>query len=328
MPGVVLIVDDEPISRNTIEAILEGEGYTIEMAENGQQALEKAHSLLPDVILLDVMMPGMSGYEVCRQIRDDNQLAEISIVMVTALDDRDSLLQGLEVGADEFLTKPFDRHELRARLRGITRLNRFRNLKNERARTRQALKDLSTANDDTLKGWALALELRDKETEGHSQRVVELTVHLARALGLSEEDIVTLRRGALLHDIGKIGIPDAILHKPGALNDEEWAIMKEHPDHARNMLQSISYLQSAMDIPYSHHERWNGSGYPRGLKGEEIPLPARLFAIVDAWDALTSDRPYREAWSPAKTSQYLLQQSGILFDPKIVAVFLKLYGGK
>lgn len=328
MPGIVLIVDDEPISRNTIEAILEGEGYTIEMAENGQQALEKARSLLPDVILLDVMMPGMSGYEVCSQIRDDHQLAEISIVMVTALDDRNSFLQGLEVGADEFLTKPFDRHELRARLRGITRLNRFRNLKNERARTRQALKDLSSANDDTLKGWALALELRDKETEGHSQRVVELTVQLARAIGLSEDDIVTLRRGALLHDIGKIGIPDAILHKPGELTDEEWAIMKEHPDHARTMLQSISYLQSAMDIPYCHHERWNGSGYPRGLKGEEIPLPARLFAVVDAWDALTSDRPYRKAWSVEKTSQYLIEQSGILFDPKIVAVFLQMYGKK
>jgi PAS domain S-box-containing protein len=186
--------------------------------------------------------------------------------------------------------------------------------------------ELFHAYDETIEGWSRALDLRDKETEGHTQRVTEMTVKLAQAMGINDSEIVHIRRGALLHDIGKMGVPDAILHKPGALNDEEWQIMRQHPQLAYNMLSPIAYLKPALDIPYCHHERWNGKGYPRGLKGEEIPLVARIFAVVDVWDALSSDRPYREAWPKEKVLEYIRAESGSHFDTKVVGIFIKAIG--
>ena len=184
--------------------------------------------------------------------------------------------------------------------------------------------ELTLAYDTTIEGWAQALELRDRETEGHTRRVADLTVKLAQALGVKSEDLIHIRRGALLHDIGKMGIPDRILLKPGPLTPEEWEIMKKHPVYAWELLSPIKYLRPALDIPYYHHERWDGTGYPRGLKGEEIPLSARIFAVVDVWDALTSDRPYRPAWSQEKALQYIKEQSGHHFDPRVVEKFLGL----
>ena len=184
--------------------------------------------------------------------------------------------------------------------------------------------ELSLAYDDTIEGWARALDLRDKETEGHTQHVADLTLRLAHALGVGDSELVHLRRGALLHDIGKMGIPDGILLKPGPLTEAEWAIMRQHPEYAHQMLAPIAQLHLALDIPYCHHENWDGSGYPRGLKGEAIPLAARLFAVVDVWDALTSDRLYRAAWSPAQARAYLREQAGKLFEPRIVEMFLAL----
>ncbi|HKI54759.1 MAG TPA: HD domain-containing phosphohydrolase [Anaerolineales bacterium] len=323
MSSTVLVVDDEDSGRQTLEAILEGEGYNIEMAENGMQALEKARAILPDVILLDVMMPGMTGFEVCKHVRNDPLLAEIPIIVLTALDDRESLLTALKAGADDFISKPFDRFELRARLLGITRLNRYRKLIEERTNLHEAHTQLLDAYEATIEGWTRALDLRDKETEGHSRRVTEITINLARAYGLNDNELLQVRRGALLHDMGKMGIPDAILHKAGALNDEEWIIMRKHPQFAFEMLNTVEYLKPALDIPYCHHEKWDGSGYPRGLKGEEIPIVARLFAIVDVWDALTSDRPYRAAWKKEDALAYIKDQSGKHFDPKVVDLFLK-----
>ncbi|MBI5750214.1 MAG: HD-GYP domain-containing protein [Nitrospinae bacterium] len=183
--------------------------------------------------------------------------------------------------------------------------------------------ELSLAYDTTIEGWSKALDLRDKETEGHSQRVTEMTVRIARDMGISEEELIHVRRGALLHDIGKMGIPDNILLKPGKLNDEEWVIMRKHPIFAYELLHPISYLRPALDIPYCHHEKWDGTGYPRGLKGEQIPMSSRIFSIVDVWDALRSDRPYRPAWSEEKTLEHIKSLSGIDFDPKVVDVFLK-----
>ncbi len=185
-------------------------------------------------------------------------------------------------------------------------------------------RDLIWAYDATLEGWAKALELRDKETEGHSQRVTEMTMRLARFLGIKDAELVHLRRGALLHDIGKMGIPDSILLKPGPLTEEEWEIMKQHPVYAKEMLSSIPFLSPALEIPYHHHERWDGSGYPLGLKGRAIPLPARIFAVVDVWDALTSDRPYRKRWTQVETLDYIQAQSGIQFDPIVVTTLLDL----
>ena len=323
--SVVLIVDDEYAGRETLQSILEGEGYHLQMAENGPQAIEKAKRFLPDVILLDVMMPGMTGFEVCQRIRSDPEIAEIPIIMLTALDDRESLLAALKAGADDFISKPFDRYELRARLLGITRLNRYKKLLQERTKLQQANAQLLAAYEATIESLSHAMDLRDRETEGHSRRVAELTARLAQAQGMNEDEIVHLRRGALLHDLGKIGIPDDILHKPDRLTNEEWAIMRKHPQFAYSMLYPIEYLRPALDIPYNHHEKWDGTGYPRGLKGEEIPLAARLFAITDVWDALTSDRPYRPAWSEQDARAYIRDQSGRHFDPRVVKLFFEIF---
>jgi len=184
--------------------------------------------------------------------------------------------------------------------------------------------ELFTAYDSTIEGWSRALELRDKETEGHSSRVTNMTLRLATRLGVQEKDLVHVKRGALLHDIGKMGIPDNILSKPTTLNEEEWEIMRMHPVYAFNMLSQIDYLKPALDIPYYHHERWDGSGYPRGLKGRQIPLFARIFMVVDVWDALTSDRPYRKAWSEKDALNYIKENSGRLFDPQVVELFFEI----
>jgi putative nucleotidyltransferase with HDIG domain len=184
--------------------------------------------------------------------------------------------------------------------------------------------ELNLAYNSTLEGWSHALDLRDRETEGHSQRVTEITLHLAKAMSINEADLVHIRRGALLHDIGKLGVPDRILQKPGPLNQEEWAIMQKHPTYAYEMLSPIAFLRPALAIPYCHHEKWDGTGYPRGLKGEQIPLAARIFAIADVWDALLSDRPYRKGWPEEKARAYLLEQAGGHFDPQVVEVFFSL----
>ncbi|MDE3089885.1 MAG: HD-GYP domain-containing protein [Chloroflexota bacterium] len=206
-------------------------------------------------------------------------------------------------------------------------LDRFHRLqlRTLRAQQRAALK-LEQAYDNTLGGWARALEVRDHETEGHSERVTELTMRLARALGMTPGELIQVHRGALLHDIGKMGIPDRILNKPGPLNDDEWKIMRMHPDYAYQLLYPIEFLHPALAIPYCHHERWDGSGYPRKLKGEQIPLAARLFAVVDMWDALRSDRPYRKAWSEDRVREHIKSLAGTHFDPDAVTFFLRADG--
>jgi putative nucleotidyltransferase with HDIG domain len=198
----------------------------------------------------------------------------------------------------------------------------------ERSQVEEALMvsnvELARAYDTTLEGWARALELRDRETEGHSRRVTELTIELARRLGVDEEDLVHIHRGALLHDIGKMAIPDEILQKSEELTEDEWVIMRQHPSYAYELLSDISFLEPALDIPYCHHEKWDGSGYPRGLKDGEIPLAARIFSVVDVWDALLSDRPYRGAWAEDTAIEYLRAESGKYFDPQVVATFLEI----
>jgi putative nucleotidyltransferase with HDIG domain len=185
--------------------------------------------------------------------------------------------------------------------------------------------DLRLAYDTTIEGWSRALDLRDKETEGHTLRVTDLSVKLARKAGIPPEEIQNVRWGALLHDIGKMGVPDHILLKPGALTDEEWALMRRHPSYAYELLRPIAYLRNALDIPYCHHEKWDGSGYPRGLKGEEIPLAARLFAVADVWDAIRSDRPYRSGWGEKRALEYIRSVSGTHLDPRAVAFFLQVH---
>jgi putative nucleotidyltransferase with HDIG domain len=192
------------------------------------------------------------------------------------------------------------------------------------AELRAGREEVDQSIDDTLRGWARALEFREQEVAGHSWRVVDLTLDLARWMGVGESEIPNLRRGALLHDIGKMGIPDKILLKPGSLSEEEWQAMRLHPVYAARFLDGIPYLKPAMAIPSYHHERWDGSGYPDGLAGEAIPLPARIFAVVDSWDSLLSDRPYRDAWPREHALRYIKDKAGTHFDPKVVEVFLKM----
>jgi PAS domain S-box-containing protein/putative nucleotidyltransferase with HDIG domain len=196
--------------------------------------------------------------------------------------------------------------------------------KQSQVELQRAHEDLRDAYDKTIEGWVMALDLRDRETEGHTQRVSEMAIRLARELGCSDEELLHIRRGALLHDMGKMGIPDEILQKPGPLTEDEWDIMHRHPLYAYQMLSPIIYLNQALSIPYYHHERWDGTGYPHGLKGEEIPLFARLFAVVDVWDALSSDRPYRKRVPPREVAEYIANEAGRLFDPYIVERFMPL----
>ncbi|MBO9325798.1 MAG: response regulator [Roseiflexus sp.] len=610
--STILIADDDPGARLILQRLLAREGHRVLMAQNGAEALRQSIEHTPDLVLLDVLMPELDGFEVCRQLRRHPRLREIPILLVTSLGDHQSRVQGLSVGADGFISKPFDMAELLAHVRTITRLNRYRRLLAEQERFQrlielspegiatinaegrlllinpalaalleapsvehllgntlhtyihiasldryqagmQALEqgvqqvpqievllvgvngrtlpaeislgrfhdqngsfaqiiirdiserkraeaqihrqvsrltslhaigvaitaslelsatlnilldrlieelrvdaasvlllnprtmnleaacsrglpspivqvplcseeglagmalrtqqtvsltsvpaemllserdralaalfaayfaiplrargeikgvleimlresftpddhwwtflealamqaaiaietsvlfeelrrthaELQQSYDATIVGWSRALDLRDHETEGHSERVTELTLRLARWMGLPEDQMEHIRRGALLHDIGKMGVPDAILLKPGPLSVDEWAIMRQHPVYAFRWLSAIPFLQPALDIPYAHHERWDGSGYPRSLRGEQIPMAARIFAVVDVWDALRSDRPYRAAWTEEQAVAYLRSLAGTHFDPQVVRAFLEMFG--
>jgi putative two-component system response regulator len=334
-PYHVLVIDDDPNVRDILSNLLKRERCVVRTAESGLSGIAAARAELPDLILLDVMMPDLDGFSVCRMLRDDPLTAEVPIIMITALDDRLSRLEGVKAGADEFLSKPVELSELRLRVRTMQRINRYRRLIEERERAaaqerllteqaRQAAQAVAEAYDQTLIGWSRALDLRDKETEGHSQRVAQLTLAVAQALNIPPEEQINMWRGAMLHDIGKIGVPDSILHKPGPLTEEEWEIMRCHTTYAYELLSPIAYLRTAIDIPYCHHEKWDGTGYPRGLRGEQIPLAARIFALVDVWDALTNDRPYRKAWSREQAYQYICEQKGKHFDPNLVDLFLSI----
>jgi len=321
----ILIADDEPVTRELITNYLARDGHHLHTATNGVECLRIAREILPDLILLDVMMPTMDGLETCKRLRADPLLAEVPGLIISTLDDRTSRLNGITAGADDFLTKPIDSLELRVRVQSIVRLNRYRKLHESRRQLDVAYHALQRAYDTTIAGWSRALDLRDKETEGHSQRVTEMTVRMAHAVGLAEADIVHVRRGALLHDIGKLGIPDSILHKPGPLNEEEWATMRKHPEYAYEWLTPIEYLRPALDIPYCHHEKWDGTGYPRGLAGTSIPLAARIFALADVWDAMRSDRPYRRGLPVAKVKEHIAGLAGTHFDPDLAPIFLALH---
>jgi putative two-component system response regulator len=320
-PGnLVLVVDDDPLGRAVVAQLLRAEGCTVEDAADGQSGYEKAVQLHPDLILLDVVMPGLDGFQVCEKIRRKPGVEDVPILMVTSLEDRPSRIRGIESGADDFLSKPIDPTELRARVRTILRLNRYRRLA-------ELNQELQVAYEATLEGLVRALDLRDHETEGHTQRVTSMTMTLAEAIGVPPEQLLHVRRGALLHDLGKIGIPDAVLLKPGRLTPDERTIIEQHPTFAYKVLETIEFLKPAVDIPWCHHERWDGRGYPRGLAGTQIPLAARVFAVVDVWDAVTSKRPYHEGMSREDARSILRKGAGSHFDPMVVDLFLELEAG-
>jgi putative two-component system response regulator len=269
-------------------------GYEVWQALDGETGLRLARDRLPDVVLLDVVMPGMDGYEVCRRLKADEETRLLPVVFLTGLDSRQARISGLEVGATDFLSKPFDLVELEVRVRNLVNFRRL-------------TQDLDDA-EKMLFAVARSIEARDEGTGEHCDRLSRLAAQLGEHLKLGTEEIKALRRAGYLHDIGKIGVPDAVLLKPGRLDDAEWAVMRSHVEIGVSICTPLRTLRSTLPIIRHHHERQDGSGYPDHLKGENVPLLARVFQVVDVFDALTSDRPYRTAASPAAAVEVLREE--------------------
>lgn len=277
----ILVVDDARENRTLLERLFTTQGYIVETAENGEVALDCIATSAPDIILLDVQMPGLDGFEVCRRIKNDPATRLIPVVLITGLSDRRSRIEGIDAGADDFVNKPFDAEELRARIRSLVRLKQFTD-------------DLDSA-ESVILSLALTVEARDACTSGHCQRLARYATMLGAALKLGGEEIAALHRGGYLHDVGKIGIPDAVLLKPHKLTPAEYALMKDHTIIGDTLCGKLRSLSLVRPIVRHHHERLDGSGYPDRLRGSEIPLLAQIVGIVDAFDAITTNRPYRRA---------------------------------
>jgi putative two-component system response regulator len=290
----ILVVDDHPSSRMTAVALLSVEGYEVLEAENGQVALDCIADSDPDLILLDVMMPGMDGYEVCRRLKQDDQTRLTPVVFVTALNDRRARLRGIEAGGDDFISKPFDQLELAARVKSLVRQKRL----NE---------DLDHASK-VLFSIARAVERRDPNTGDHCERLVIQSKAFGEHLQLSRLEVRDLMWGGYLHDIGKLGIPDSVLLKTDKLTPEEWNTMRQHVIIGEQICQPLRTMQGVVPIIRHHHERWNGSGYPDALVGEEIPFLAQVFQLIDIYDALTHERPYKRAFTPQESIDLLFQE--------------------
>ena len=331
----ILVVDDEEAIREIVSSMLSSAGYSCQQAASGIEALGVLNSGEQfELMLSDLMMPDLDGIGLLERAKE--RYPDMPVIMVTAVHDISVALGALRNGAYDYLLKPFEREQLLATVRRALENRRLR-LENRvyqsnleslvTARTeqlRQAMGDLERSYDITLEALGDALDLKDAETEGHSKRVTAFTIAMARAMGMPNDKIRIIARGAFLHDIGKMAIPDAILRKPGPLTEEEKLIMREHCYRGYQMLRKIPFLGEASEIVYAHQEHYDGSGYPRGLKGEEIPLGARIFAIADTMDAITSDRPYRPARPLAAAREEILRFSGKQFDPEVVRVFLHM----
>jgi putative two-component system response regulator len=327
--GRILLVDDEEHIRTLLKDALEELGYECDTAENGLRGLEKVEENKGkyEAILLDIHMPELNGIETLKRLK--LSYPDISVVVLSASRDVENVRDALKEGAYDYVFKPFDLNELKNTIkRACERTKLIREnrdyQKNLEIKVAEQTETLINLYADTLEALVLALDLREHETGFHSYRVTEYSLTLARKLGLPDKALSILAKGALLHDIGKIGIPDSILLKPGKLTDEEWKIMKMHPTMGYELLKKIDFLEEAAEIVLSHHEHYNGKGYPRGLKGEQIPLGARIFSVVDALDAMTSNRPYRQALSFEEAIERIAKSSGSQFDPSIVRVFLSI----
>jgi putative two-component system response regulator len=305
----VLVADDAESIRLVFQRLLTAEGHDVIGAANGVEALEIVSRNQPDVILLDVAMPAMDGLEVCRRLKADTSTRLTPIVLITGRAELSDRLAGLEAGADEILEKPVHPQELKARVRSLARL--------------KYLIDALDSAESAFLALALTIEARDPMTNGHCERLARHAVRVGRALGLSEEDLQALHRGAYLHDVGKVGVPDAVLLKPGPLTADETALMKRHPDIGDTLCAPLQSLKHVRPIIRFHHERLDGSGYPLGLIGDDVPLLAQIVGIVDVFDALTSPRPYRSALSEDHAIRHLLNDAAAgKFAPHHVEAFL------
>jgi putative two-component system response regulator len=304
----VLVVDDHPSSRMTAVALLSVEGYEVMEAESGTKAMECIAEADPDLILLDVMMPEMDGYEVCRLLKQDEQTRLTPVVFVTALNDRRARLRGIEVGGDDFLSKPFDQLELSARVRSLIRQKRL----NE---------DLDHAGQ-VLFSIARTIESRDPNTGDHCERLCVLGRAFGEFLGLPRNELRDLMYAGYLHDIGKVGIPDSVLLKTDRLTSDEWVIMRQHVIIGEQICKPLRTMRGVLPIIRHHHERWDGSGYPDALEGNSIPFLAQVFQIVDIYDALTHERPYKKAFTPEETFEIIDQETAKGWrNPELVRYF-------
>lgn len=331
----ILVVDDEDPIREVVCSMLSSANFVCSQASSGKEALALLKSGEEyELMLSDMMMPVMDGEALLAATKES--FPDMPVVMVTAMHDISVALNAIRNGAYDYLLKPFDREQLLATVRRALE-NRRLKLENRAYQTnlevlvtarteqlRQAVSTLERSYDITLEALGNALDLKDAETEGHSKRVTAFTIAIARAMGLSSDQIRVIARGAFLHDIGKMAIPDAILRKPGALDPEEVAIMREHCYRGYQILRRIPFLTEAAEIVYSHQEKYDGTGYPRGLKGEEIPLGARIFSVADTLDAITSNRPYRAAQPLSAAREEIERWSGRQFDPLVVKTFMEM----
>ncbi len=335
MPDRILVVDDEEAIREIVSAILAAAGYTCKHAGSGMEALALLNSGEQfELMLSDLMMADLDGIGLLE--RSKEKFPDMPVVMVTAVHDISVALAAISNGAYDYLLKPFEREQL---LKSVARALEHRRLKLENreyqtnleslvkdrtAQLQNAMTELERSYDITLQALGDALDLKDAETEGHSRRVTAFTMAIAKAMGVPREQIDVIARGAFLHDIGKMAIPDNILLKPGKLDDKEREIMREHCFHGYQMLKKIPFLAEACEIVYSHQEHFDGSGYPRGLRGNEIPLGARIFSVADTLDAIISNRPYRPARTLEEARKEIKAWTGRQFDPEVVDVFLKM----
>jgi putative two-component system response regulator len=326
----ILIVDDYPENLFTLNRLLRELDVDVYQADSGEDALGLTLENDFCVAILDVQMPKMDGYELAELLRGNESTSKLPIIFLSAMySDEYHHRKGYDAGAVDFLSKPYIPDILLSKVRVFIRLYEQRLQLESWGHWLEFLvaertTELSQSYDATLSGWAMALELRERETAGHSHRVVKLTLRMANEIGISPEQQVHIHRGALLHDIGKMGIADSILLKPATLTPEEWDQMRQHPIYAYELLRQIKFLEPALNIPYSHHEKWDGTGYPRGLSGEQIPLESRIFALADVWDALTSNRPYRKSLTREEAIQYIRENSGSHFDPNLAERFIRM----
>ena len=281
--ATILIVDDVAANARLLERLLRGQGHHVVFARDGEEALERVRDDHPDLVLMDVMMPTLDGFETCRRLKNDPKTRLVPVVLITALQESRDRIRGLEVGADDFLCRPVNTAELTARVRSLLRIKRFTD-------------ELDSA-ESLILSLALTIEARDACTEGHCQRLARYAVAVGRQLGLTDEDLFALEKGGFLHDVGKVGVPDAILLKPAALTAEEVSIMQQHTIIGDRLCGELRSLRRVRPIVRSHHERPNGTGYPDGLRGDEIPLLAQIMSVVDVFDALMTVRPYKQAFT-------------------------------
>lgn len=308
-PLTVLAVDDDTTNLLVIEKMLATHGCTVEKATSGQEAIDKVWVKLPDVILLDVMMPGMDGFDVCRKFKGSQTTRLVPIIIVTALQEKEDRIKGIQAGCDDFISKPIDRLELIARVHALGQVKRLND-------------DLDHAEAVVL-SLARAVEAKDATTGDHCDRLIRLSHAFGSHIGLDEKDIRTLERASILHDVGKIGIPDTILLKPAKLSEEEWEVMRTHPVVGEEICHPLRSLNDVCPIIRHHHEKWNGTGYPDGLVSDSIPYLARVFQVIDAFDAMSTKRPYKRAFTFDETIRTLKEETEKgLWDPEMVKEFI------